>query len=161
MSGKTSFYSVDLYSNIIVSHWLQLTKLCGSRAMCHAAVPHLAPESELHDASSPNSADKGDIRSYSRSQLVKLNETCSEDETAAMDDNMYIQHAQSSIGYHKDDDLHRLLLLSKGRSQWKKQGLDLLEVPALILNIEARGGSVHEKRCVSENRWFHLSCLAL
>ena len=59
---------------------------------------------------------------------------------AEMDDETFVNHAQSKQHPHSDDDLRRLLTLSKGRSRRKKNGFDLLDIPALKRNIEARGG---------------------
>jgi hypothetical protein len=67
------------------------------------------------------------------SHLINLVDDPSDEDTLTMDDDAFIDYMKSAASFHRDVDLHHLLSLSIGRSrQNKKQGLQILKLPALV-----------------------------
>jgi len=98
-----------------------------------------APQKENPTASVPQSSNQNEGPSVEMDGET-LADDAAEAYYAEMDDGAFVDQAQSKQHPHSDDDLRRLLTLSKGRRRRKKNGLDLLDTQALKRNIEARGG---------------------
>jgi hypothetical protein len=94
----------------------------------------------------PTDDDRDRFPGNTESQLINLVDDPSDEDTLTMDDDAFIDYMQSAAGFHRDVDLHHLLSFLIGRSrQNKKEGLQILEVPALVRNIKGRA------RCMPEN----------
>jgi hypothetical protein len=94
----------------------------------------------------PTNNDRDRFPGDTESQLINLVDDPSNEDTLTMDDDAFIDYMQSAASFHRDVDLHRLLSLLIGRSQQnKKEGLQILKVPALVQNIKGRA------RCMPDN----------